>query len=179
MKNVILTKQTLGKIGEDLAVKFLKKKGYKILDRNFRSSRFGEIDIVAQDNQARINVDYEAKESYQKKTLRGADKCGLLEILNLIKNFCVNQYRICVNQRFGRNADRTIVFVEVKTKSSDLFGSPEDEFTVFKKQKMQRAVQDWFWTKKIESNNWRIDLIAVDFRKDKEKPEIRHYPGYF
>lgn len=33
-------------MGEERAVEFLRKKGYKILDRNYRC-RFGEIDIVA------------------------------------------------------------------------------------------------------------------------------------
>ncbi len=35
-----------GDLGEDFAVEFLKKKGYEIIDRNFRT-RVGEIDIVA------------------------------------------------------------------------------------------------------------------------------------
>lgn len=34
------------KFGEDIASKFLQKKGYKIIDRNFRRG-YGEIDIVA------------------------------------------------------------------------------------------------------------------------------------
>jgi putative endonuclease len=33
-------------LGEDLAVEFLKKKGYTILERNYRK-RYGEIDIIA------------------------------------------------------------------------------------------------------------------------------------
>ncbi|UCG78530.1 MAG: YraN family protein [Nitrospirota bacterium] len=37
---------SIGKWGEDIAVSFLKKKGYKITERNYRSS-FGEIDIIA------------------------------------------------------------------------------------------------------------------------------------
>ena len=37
----------LGKCGEDAAAEFLKKKRYKILERNFRN-RFGEIDIIAE-----------------------------------------------------------------------------------------------------------------------------------
>lgn len=35
-----------GKYGEDLAVSYLKKKGFEILERNYRHRR-GEIDIIA------------------------------------------------------------------------------------------------------------------------------------
>jgi len=41
-----LEKKRLGKAGEDIAVKFLKKKGYKILNVNARTP-FGELDAVA------------------------------------------------------------------------------------------------------------------------------------
>ena len=36
----------IGKKGEDIAVVFLKKKGWKILERNYRK-QYGEIDIIA------------------------------------------------------------------------------------------------------------------------------------
>jgi len=36
----------LGKLGEDIACVFLSKKGYKILQRNFKA-RYGELDIIA------------------------------------------------------------------------------------------------------------------------------------
>ena len=39
-------KAEVGAFGEEYTVKYLKKQGYKILDRNFHS-RFGEIDIIA------------------------------------------------------------------------------------------------------------------------------------
>ncbi len=46
----MLSAKEIGKLGENIAVKFLKKKGYKILDRNFQKNikglKFGEIDIV-------------------------------------------------------------------------------------------------------------------------------------
>lgn len=38
----------IGNSGEEKACEYLKNKGYKIIDRNFRSRR-GEIDIVAKD----------------------------------------------------------------------------------------------------------------------------------
>jgi len=40
-------KKDLGDLGEKIAEKFLKDKGYKILDKNFRYSNFGELDIIA------------------------------------------------------------------------------------------------------------------------------------
>jgi len=48
MKNHQLTPDELCKKGEALAGKILKKKGYKILKRNY-VSKYGEIDIVAYD----------------------------------------------------------------------------------------------------------------------------------
>ena len=38
-------KQKIGKIGEDLACKFLVKQGYSVIDRNYLKV-FGEIDII-------------------------------------------------------------------------------------------------------------------------------------
>ncbi len=38
-----------GRLGEDIACNFLEKLGYKILAKNYRYSRFAEIDIVAKD----------------------------------------------------------------------------------------------------------------------------------
>lgn len=38
---------SIGKIGEELAVQYLKKHGYRILERNYRK-KWGELDIVAQ-----------------------------------------------------------------------------------------------------------------------------------
>ncbi len=41
-------KKLLGKKGEALVVKYLKKQGYKLLQRNYRTP-FGEADIIAED----------------------------------------------------------------------------------------------------------------------------------
>ena len=41
-----LAKKILGREGEDRAAQFLKKQGYKILERNYRTPQ-GEIDLIA------------------------------------------------------------------------------------------------------------------------------------
>lgn len=43
---LVTKKSELGKLGEDLACKYLKKKGYKIIERNYWQP-WGELDIVA------------------------------------------------------------------------------------------------------------------------------------
>lgn len=49
-----------GNFGEDTAEDFLKKNGYKILDRNF-NCRFGEIDIIAMDNNCLVFVEVKTR----------------------------------------------------------------------------------------------------------------------
>lgn len=39
--------RAVGAVGEDIAEKYLKKQGYKIIEKNYHASRFSEIDIVA------------------------------------------------------------------------------------------------------------------------------------
>ena len=53
-------KNNLGKFAEDFAVNFLQQKGYKIIERNFRS-RFGEIDIVACEGSTLVFVEVKAR----------------------------------------------------------------------------------------------------------------------
>jgi len=53
-------KQNIGKLGEDIAVKYLEKHGYEILERNYRKP-WGEIDIVAQQNNELVFVEVKAQ----------------------------------------------------------------------------------------------------------------------
>lgn len=50
----------LGKLAEDYSVNLLQSKGYKIIDRNFHS-RFGEIDIIAEDGPTLVFVEVKAR----------------------------------------------------------------------------------------------------------------------
>ena len=55
-----MSNQTFGKIGEDAASAFLKKLGYKIVTRNFRT-RFGEVDIIAKDDEQFVFVEVKTR----------------------------------------------------------------------------------------------------------------------
>ena len=52
----------LGQKGEELAVKYLRKKGYKIIKQNFKT-RIGEIDIIANDGGTLVFVEVKTRES--------------------------------------------------------------------------------------------------------------------
>jgi putative endonuclease len=53
-------RQTLGKLGEDLACAELDRRGYSILARRYRS-RFGEIDIVSERDGTVVFVEVKAR----------------------------------------------------------------------------------------------------------------------
>lgn len=59
-----MTEISLGKGGEELAAQFLSKRGYKIIDRNFRI-RGGEIDIVALETNTLVIVEVKTRTSHQ------------------------------------------------------------------------------------------------------------------
>lgn len=50
----------IGKLGEDLACKYLQDKGYKILERNFET-RQGEIDIIALDKSEIVFIEVKTR----------------------------------------------------------------------------------------------------------------------
>ena len=56
-----MKKDDLGKRGEELAVEYLLKKGYRILDRNWRH-RAKEIDIIARDKDKLVIVEVKSRD---------------------------------------------------------------------------------------------------------------------
>ena len=56
------TKITIGAEGEKIAADFLKKNGYRIIDKNFRCP-LGEIDIVAREKGAIVFVEVKTRKS--------------------------------------------------------------------------------------------------------------------
>lgn len=74
--------KNIGKIGEEYTVKFLEKKKYKILERNY-SKRFGEIDIIAENKNYIVFV--EVKTRHKDSMTSAADAVNRQKQIRIIK----------------------------------------------------------------------------------------------
>lgn len=108
--------QQFGKRSERLAAEYLKRKGYRILETNYRSA-VGEIDIIASD-------------------------------------------------------EGTIVFVEVKSRSSKRFGSPKGAVTPAKQRKISMAALDYLKRAGQTGARARFDVVAIDTASGKTDIEV-------
>lgn len=111
-----MIKTKLGRFGEDLAIEFLQKQGYRIIERNFRI-RGGEIDAIAQEG-------------------------------------------------------NTLVYVEIKTRTTFQFGRPEEAVTPKKIHFLKRAAKFYRNNRKPLIELERIDVVAVDLL-DHANPQIK------
>jgi len=59
------------------------------------------------------------------------------------------------------DSDRTIVFVEVKTRADETFGPPEQSVTYSKKDKLLRTARYFLATHEIEDRPYRLDVVAI------------------
>jgi len=59
-RTMLNSRQQYGRQSEDLAARFLAKRGYKIVDRNYRTP-VGEIDIIAKDRKTMVFVEVKAR----------------------------------------------------------------------------------------------------------------------
>jgi putative endonuclease len=51
---------SLGKRGEDIALRFFRKKGYRVVERNYRTP-FGEIDLIARDGDILVFIEVKTR----------------------------------------------------------------------------------------------------------------------
>jgi putative endonuclease len=67
----------------------------------------------------------------------------------------------------------TIVFVEVKTRSSDRYSSPESAVNDAKRRKMRKVADSYLAARRTEGFNVRFDIVSIVIRDD-GKPQIKH-----
>ena len=104
-----MQRRNTGILGEKYARDFLKKRGYRILETNYRCPQ-GEIDIVA------------------------------------------------------RHKD-SLVFIEVRTKTSLEFGTPEESITRTKRDRIRSAAFQYQQAHTDLPQQWRIDVVAVELNE--------------
>ena len=114
----------VGKIGEDLARKFLEGKGYKIIEQNYKT-KYAEIDLVAE------------------KPAKFLGKS-------------------------------TLVFVEVRTKVGEQWGSPEDTINKAKLWKVLQNAKSYSAFKRWQGQE-RIDAICIVLRPDFSVVRLTHH----
>lgn len=73
------------------------------------------------------------------------------------------------NYRFGRGEidliarkGGTVVFVEVKARSSESYGAPEEAVTPGKVRRIRRIASAWMAVRRLSECDCRFDVIAVE-----------------
>lgn len=69
----------------------------------------------------------------------------------------------------------TVVFVEVKTRTSTTFGLPEASVTPTKMDRIQNAGLLWLQAHPEAPGDWRIDVIAIMIDHQGEILDIQHF----
>ena len=83
-----MSNKEIGKYGENLAKEYLIKKGYEIIETNYRYSRYGEIDIIALYKKELCFVEVKARKNDKFGTpMEAVTKNKLSKILSCIKNY--------------------------------------------------------------------------------------------
>jgi putative endonuclease len=74
---------------------------------------------------------------------------------------------------------RTIVFVEVKTRTSDDAGHPSEAIDARKEHRMTQAALAYLKRNGLLNYAARFDVVAVSWPKNARRPIIEHYENAF
>jgi putative endonuclease len=66
---------------------------------------------------------------------------------------------------------KDLVFVEVKLRETEAFGSPEESITPFKEEQLKKVAEGYLFEKNLEDQPCRFDVVAITFVDG--KPKIR------
>ncbi len=73
----------------------------------------------------------------------------------------------------------TISFVEVKTRQSEYFGSPELAVTREKRKRIIRTALNYLIINHVEDIDYRFDVVSILFKEDDNKPDIELFESAF
>src|SRR5699024_8405629 len=71
-----------------------------------------------------------------------------------------------------------IVFVEVKKRSDNRYGEPEEYIEDAKKKNVYKAAEAWMYERKMDGAPARFDVISI-LQKGNEAPQIKHFENAF
>jgi putative endonuclease len=74
---------------------------------------------------------------------------------------------------------RTVVFVEVKTRSSSDAGHPADAIDKVKEQRMTQAALGYLKSHGLLNHSARFDVVAVSWPSTAKRPTIEHIQNAF
>lgn len=80
-----LQSNQLGFLGEKVAVEYLKRNNYRILGRNFRYKKFGEIDIIAKKAESIVFIEVKTRMANNTGIYRPEDNITYFKQKQLIK----------------------------------------------------------------------------------------------
>lgn len=78
----------------------------------------------------------------------------------------------------ARDGD-AIVFVEVKTRRSDVAGLPVEAVTSDKQRKMTKTALVWLKRRGLLESHCRFDVVSILWPEDSKAPQITHYKNAF
>ncbi len=94
---------------------------------------------------------------------------------------------VCLARRFRKREGEIdlvmrrgplVVFVEVKTRRSDSYGAPEQSVTRGKVARLRFLARRFLHEQKLEAvQEFRFDVVAVDFRGEGRGCRLRHLAG--
>lgn len=138
MKRFTSEKQKIGEIGENIAVKYLIKQGFQLIERNY-TKKIGEIDIIC----IKENIIH------------------FVEVKTIVKRDS-HVSRVTNNQK-----DANFDNVSRETSKNNEIYNPFENITKHKLRKLSRTIE-WYLAEKHVSREtwWQIDAIAVVLNYD-------------
>ena len=90
------------------------------------------------------------------------------------QNFYTSEDEIDLIALREENEEQVLIFVEVKTRTSEKFGYPEEAISQKKWNHILKAM-DRYLLDQSEYDDWQVDVIAIQQLNEDETPDIVHF----